>query len=420
MSVESAEIDVMLKMADRDKEAFLSDLRADLSALPGLNVTIGQPISHRIDHMLSGSRANVAVKIFGDDLLELRTLAKRARDAMADVPGVVDLAVESQADIPNLNVRFDRPALARYGLTIDDAADVLAAAYSGLKVTRVLEGRFAFDLVVKLGDGNGWSADTLGDLPVRVPSGGHVRMRDLAHIERQQGPNMISRERAQRKIVVTCNVAGGDISTVVGLVRERVDPMIAAAPGYRVEYGGQFESALRAGRILLLLGIAVVLVIGLLLHMAFRSGRDAALVMLNLPLALIGGVVGVFVSGGVLSIAAIIGFITVFGIATRNGIMLVSHIRHLQIHEGVTDMREAVRRGSMERLSPILMTALASGLALVPLALSGDRPGSEIQTPMAQVILFGLLSSMTLNMIVTPWLYLRLGRPVRRPERSAP
>jgi CzcA family heavy metal efflux pump len=420
MSVESAEIDVMLAMRDRDKADFLAALREDLAALPGLNVTIGQPISHRIDHMLSGSRANVAVKIFGDDLLELRSLAKRARDAMADVPGVVDLAVESQADIPNLNVRFDRPALARHGLTLDDAADALASAYNGLKVSRVLEGRFAFDLVVRTGDGDGWSADALGDLPVRVPAGGHVRLGDLAAIERQQGPNMISRERAQRKIVVTCNVAGGDVSTVVGRIRERVDPLVDAAPGYRVEYGGQFESARRAGRVLTLLGFAVVLVIGLLLHMAFGSGRDAALVMLNLPLALIGGVVGVFVSGGVLSIAAIIGFITVFGIATRNGIMLVSHIRHLQVHEGETDLRAAVRRGALERLSPILMTALATGLALVPLALGGDRPGAEIQTPMAQVILCGLLSSMVLNMIVTPGLYLRLGRPVRRPERNAP
>ncbi len=418
MSVESAEIDVNLRMQDRDKETFLADLRADLADLPGLNVTIGQPISHRIDHMLSGSRANLAVKIFGDDLLELRALAKRTRDLMADVPGVVDLAVESQADIPNLNVRFDRPALARHGLGVDATADALAAAYGGLKVSRVLEGRFAYDLVVKMGDAGAWSADDLGDLPVRVPAGGHVRLGDLADIERQQGPNMISREQTERKIVVTCNVAGGSVSEVVARVRERVDPLVDGTSGYRVAYGGQFESAVRAGRILLVLGVAVVLCIGLLLHMAFRSGRDAALVMLNLPLALIGGVVGVFVSGGVLSIAAIIGFITVFGIATRNGIMLVTHIRHLQIHEGVDDLREAVRRGALERLSPILMTALASGLALVPLALGGDRPGAEIQAPMAQVILCGLLSSMTLNMIVTPALYHRLGRPVRRPERS--
>ncbi len=418
MSIESAEIDVALSMKDRDKKTFLADLREALAVLPGMSITIGQPISHRIDHMLSGSRANLAVKLFGDDLIEMRALAKRVRDVMIDIPGVVDLSIESQADIPNLNVRFDRPALARYGVTVDVAADVLASAYSGVTVSRVLEGPFAYDLVLKTAGDTDWTGDTVGDLPVRIPAGGHVRLSDVATIERQQGPNMISRERAQRKLVVTCNVAGGDLSTVVSRVQERVDPLVDAAPGFRVEYGGQFESALRAGRILLVLGIAVVLVIGLLLHMAFGSGRDAALVMLNLPLALIGGVVGVFVSGGVLSIAAIIGFITVFGIATRNGIMLVSHIRHLQIHEGETDLREAVRRGAMERLSPILMTALASGLALVPLALGGDRPGSEIQTPMAQVILFGLLSSMILNMIVTPSLYLRFGRPARLSRRT--
>jgi len=416
MSVESSEIDVDLEMQDRDKEEFLAALRADLAGLPGLNVTIGQPISHRIDHMLSGSRASVAVKIFGEDLLTLRDLAKRAGAVMADVPNVVDLVVESQTDIPNLNVRFDRTALARSGLRIDDAADALAAAFSGLKVSRVVEGRVSYDLVVKL-EGDQWSGDNLGDLPLRLPSGGTAPLRAVADISRHQGPNLISREAAQRKIVVTCNVRGSDVSSVVGAIRSAVDPIVAGAPGYRVEYGGQFASAQRAGQILLLLSVAVIIGIGLLLQMAFGSGRDAALVMLNLPLALIGGVVGVFISGGVLSIAAIIGFITVFGIATRNGIMLVSHIRHLQLIEGVGDLREAVRRGARERLAPILMTALASGLALVPLAIAGERPGSEIQTPMAQVILFGLLSSMVLNMIVTPALYLRLGRPAQRPER---
>jgi len=418
MSVESSEIDVDLEMKDRSKEEFLADLRADLSGLPGLNVTIGQPISHRIDHMLSGSRASVAVKIFGDDLLTLRDLAKQVGKAMESVPDVVDLAVESQTDIPNLNIHFDRTALARHGLSIDDAAGTLAAAFSGLPVSRVIEGRVSYDLVLKLDSGDGWTTDTVGDLPVALPGGGQLPLRALAEVAREQGPNLINREAAQRKIVVTCNVAGSDVSTVVAGIREQVDPILDAAPGYRVEYGGQFASAQRAGRILMLLSIGVVIGIGLLLQMAFGSGRDAGLVMLNLPLALIGGVVGVFISGGVLSIAAIIGFITVFGIATRNGIMLVSHIRHLQLEEGVTDLREAVRRGARERLAPILMTALASGLALVPLAIAGDRPGSEIQTPMAQVILFGLLSSMVLNMIVTPGLYLRFGRPARSMERS--
>jgi Cu/Ag efflux pump CusA len=234
----------------------------------------------------------------------------------------------------------------------------------------------------------------------------------LADIRKETGPNYISREQVERKIVVMCNVAGRDVTSVVNDCKKVVDPLVGEVIGYRVDYGGQFQSAAEAGRIIAMLGIAVVIGIGFLLNLAFGSARDAALIMLNLPLALIGGVVGVFVSGGVLSVASLIGFVTVFGIATRNGIMLVSHIKYLEEHEGVTDFREAVFRGAMERLAPILMTALAAGLALIPLALGGHKPGSEIQTPMAIVILFGLLTSMLLNMIVVPALYLRFGRPV--------
>jgi len=413
MSVESSEIDVALRKGRRPHEVFLDALRADLAALPGLTITIGQPISHRIDHMLSGSRAEVAVKIFGDDLTELRRLAARARDAMADVPGVVDLAVEPQTLVPTLEVDLDRAALARHGLSVDRVNAVIEAAFDGLFVTQVRDAVQSFDVVLKLDRGGGLTAERVGDVPVMLDSGGAVPLRTLARIEKRRGPNFVSREQVQRKIVVTCNTAGRDVAAVVDDVRRRVDPVVAAADGARVEYGGQFESAQRAGRTLLLLTALVIVGIGLLLHTAFGSTRDALLVMLNLPLALIGGVAGVLWSGNVMSLASLIGFITVFGVAARNGIMLVSHIRHLQLAEGVTDLREAVRRGSLERLSPILMTALASGLALVPLALAGGEAGSELETPMARVILFGLLSSMILNMVITPALYLRLGRPAR-------
>jgi Cu/Ag efflux pump CusA len=247
---------------------------------------------------------------------------------------------------------------------------------------------------------------------VDTPNGAKIPLAELARVIKDTGPNTVSREQVERKIVVSCNVAGRDVTGVVRDLQKLVDPLLTAAPGYRVEYGGQFESAAEANKVLALLGVVVVLGIGFLLHLAFGSVRDAALIMLNLPLALIGGVAGVFVSGGVLSVASVIGFITVFGIATRNGIMLVSHIRHLQEHEGVTDFREAVRRGALERLAPILMTALAAGLALIPLAIGGGKPGNEIQTPMAIVILFGLLTSMVLNMLIVPALYLRFGRPV--------
>ena len=411
--VEAAELDVSLKMGQRSKAEFLAALREALSQVPGMNVTIGQPISHRIDHMLSGTRANIAVKIYGSDLYQLRTLAEKARAAMAGVPGVVDLSVEQQTEIPVLTVKFDRPALARHGVTIREVARVLEAGLQGVKATRIIEGQSAYDLVVRLADADGWRTDTLGDLLVDTPAGAKVPLRTLAEIRKDTGPNQVLREQVERKIVVQCNVAGRDVTSVVRDCQKLVNPLIAAAPDYRVEFGGQFESAAEAGRILLLVSIGVVIGIGFLLHLAFGSARDAALVMLNLPLALIGGVAGVFVSGGVLSVASLIGFITVFGIATRNGIMLVSHIRHLREEEGVTDFREAVFRGAMERLVPILMTALAAGLALIPLALGGGKPGNEIQTPMAIVILGGLLTSMLLNMIVVPALYLRFGSAVQ-------
>ena len=410
--VESSEIDVSLKMQKRTKQELVAALRRDFSLIPGMNIIIGQPISHRIDHMLSGSRANVAVKIFGDNLYQLRLLAGKARQAMETVPGVVDLSVEPQTDVPILRAHFDRNAIARHGLTVRDVAVTMEAAIKGVTVSRVLEGRNSFDLVVRLTEPEGWATGDIGELLIATPAGAKVPLKSLADIRKEAGPNYISREQVERKIVVMCNVAGRDVTSVVNDCKKVVDPLVGEVAGYRVDYGGQFESAAEAGRIIAMLGIAVVIGIGFLLHLAFGSARDAALIMLNLPLALIGGVVGVFVSGGVLSVASLIGFITVFGIATRNGIMLVSHIKHLEEHEGVTDFREAVYRGAMERLAPILMTALAAGLALIPLALGGHKPGSEIQTPMAIVILFGLLTSMLLNMIVVPTLYLRFGRPV--------
>lgn len=412
--VEASELDVTLSMKARSKPVFLEALRRDLAMIPGANITIGQPISHRIDHMLSGTRANIAVKIFGPDLDRLRKLAEQCRAAMETVPGVVDLSAEQQANIPILRVRFARDRIARYGLTVETVSHTLEAALNGLVVTRVLDGRYAFDLALRIEGAEAWTPKSLASLPVETPSGARVPLSELADIRRDVGPNRISREQVERKIVVSCNVAERDVISVVEDCRSRVDPIIAAASGYRVEYGGQFESANEAASRLALLGLGVLFGVGFLLHLAFGSARDALFVMLNLPLALIGAVAGVFLSGGVISVASIIGFIAVFGVATRNGIMLISHFRHLQLEEGVTDFREAIRRGAVERLVPILMTALASALALVPLALGGGKPGNEIQTPMAIVMLCGLSSSLVLNMVVIPALYLRLGRPAER------
>jgi CzcA family heavy metal efflux pump len=407
--VNSTEIEVTLDTQGRPIAVVLNELRGRLARVPGMAITVGQPISHRIDHMLSGTRASIAVKVFGDDLYELRRLARRVEGQMRGVPGVVDLMVEQQADIPFVTVHVRRDAIARHGLRVRDVSEAIETAFAGHVAARVLEGQTGFDLVVRYPVEVLASIDSVRETLVTTPSGAQLPLAALADVRRDRGPNTISRENAQRKIVVSANVADRDLRAVVDDIRAAVTAEVPLPEGYRIEYGGQFESAEQATRTLLILGAAVIVGIFLLLYVAFRSVRDAFLVMLNLPLALIGGVVGVFVAGGVVSVASLVGFIALFGIATRNGVMLVAHIHHLADAQGVADAREAVRRGALERLVPILMTALAAGLALVPLALAGGQPGSEIQTPMAIVILFGLLSSTALNMLVVPALYLRFG-----------
>jgi Cu/Ag efflux pump CusA len=329
---------------------------------------------------------------------------------------VVDLSTEQQVNIPVLRIDFDRDAIARYGLRVADVARALETAYRGMTVSTILEGRNAFDLVLRLGNATPGGADvpslqTVGDVVVDTPVGPKIPLKALARISQDRGPNFIGRENVQRKIVVMCNVADRDLNGVVGDIRRGIAARVKLPAGYYVEYGGQFESAEQTTRILSILGLLVVLGIGFLLHVVFRSIRDALLIMVNLPLALIGGVAGVYLAGGELSVASLIGFITVFGIAARNGIMMVSHIRHLQRYEGVADFVEAVRRGALERLAPIIMTALAAGLAMIPLVLAREKPGTEILTPMALVILFGLLSSTFLNMLVVPALFVRFGKP---------
>jgi len=407
--VEAAEIDVGLRETERPREELLADLRRNFALLPGTNVSIGQPISHRIDHMLSGTRANIAVKIVGDDLKTLRRLGERVRDAMSGVDGVVDLTLESQTDIPFVRFILNRPAIARYGLRVGDVAEAIETSLAGTTVGRVFDRGAVFDLVVKLDPASAADFDRIADLPIDTPSGEAVPIRVLAEVRRETGANMILRENVQRRIVVSCNVAGRDLGGVVEDIQAAVGSQVAMPAGYRVEYGGQFESQQSATERLALLGGGVIAGLFMMLVLAFGRARDALLVMLNLPLALIGGVAGVFLAGGVLSVASMIGFITLFGIATRNGIMLVSHIRHLREEEGVSDLREAVERGAQERLIPILMTAMAAGLALIPLALAAGESGSEIQTPMAIVILCGLTTSTLLNMVVVPTLYLRYG-----------
>lgn len=418
--VEGSEIDLTLDLdagpragrPRRTKGELLEALRLDLGAIPGIQATFGQPISHRIDHMLSGTRSSIAIKIFGDDLVALRRIAEQAESIVRSIEGVVDLSSEQQASVPSTRIVFDRASLARHGVAVGDLTRTLESLFRGAPATGVIEGQLVSGVVVRLGTGipGGDGDDVVGDVPVPVAGGYRVPLRALARVDEDVTANLVSRENLERKIVVMCNVAGRDVGGVVAEIRGHLSEGLALPRGYRIEYGGQFETAEATARRLTWLGLIVVLGIGFILHVVFRNVRDVILIMLNLPLALIGGVAGVFLGDGVVSVASLIGFITVFGIAARNGILMVSHIRHLELHEGVTDFREAVRRGAMERVSPIMMTAMAAGLALVPLALRGGQPGTELLAPMAFVILFGLLSSTFLNMIIVPSLLVRFGR----------
>ncbi len=405
----ASEIDVSLTMQERSKEAFLSDLRASLTAVPGMAIVIGQPISHRIDHMLSGTRANIAIKIFGQNLVELRRLANQIKTVTEQVQGAVDVAIDNPADVPFLDIKFNRKTIARYGLSINTVSEAIETAFAGQVVSSILEDTGSFDLVVRYGTDTLENIEMIRSTLIMTASGAQLPLHALADIRKTRGPNTISRENAQRKIVVMANVAERDLAGVVNDIRARIEQKISFPSGYHVEYGGQFESAEQASRTLFIVGFIVIIGIFLLLFVAFHSAGDAFLVMLNLPLALIGGVIGVYISGGILSVASIIGFITLFGIATRNGVMMISHIHHLVQDVGINDLYQAVKQGALERLLPILMTALGTGLALIPLALSGGEPGSEIQSPMSIVILFGLLTSTALNMLVIPALYLRFG-----------
>ena len=433
--VESSELTASLDMhratakghPERTVAELMEALREDLASVPGMMIEVGQPISHRIDHMLSGTRAAIAVSVFAPDqdpasLQRLRQLALLIEHELDQVPGAVDVTVEQQMHVPTLTVAFDRHAIKRHSLRTGEVSSELERAFAGQTVSQILEGRNPFDLVVRVGTPESVDEQAIRRLPVATPRGERVPLGALATIRRDRTPNTISREDVQRKIVVSCNVADRDIGSVVADIQQRIKQNVplgeGAYVGYYTQIGGQFESAQSAFRLLLILGVGVVLAIGLLLHIAFQSARDAMLVLFNLPMALIGGVLGVFVSGGVLSIASLVGFITLLGIATRNGIMLVSHIRHLQREEGETSFRNAVHRGAIERLAPILMTALSTGLGLLPLALSGGKPGSEIETPLAIVVLFGLFSSTLLNMVVMPALFLKWAKPAP-PQRVA-
>ncbi|MCZ7558091.1 MAG: efflux RND transporter permease subunit [Bacteroidia bacterium] len=407
-----SELDVRYTLGDRSRQDFLKAVRNALASLPGTNATIGQPLGHRIDHMLSGSRANIALKLFGPGLTELSHLAEAARIEMESVDGIVDLAIEQQMNVPQVAIRFDRSAMARYGVSSATLADVIDAAFAGEAVSKILEGNVSYDLVVRYDAQSRGDIEAIRNALVDTPQGARVQLRQLADIRYAFGPHSIGRENVQRKMVVQANVDGRDLHSTVSEIQERLKANVKFPRGYFYELGGQFESEANATRVITGLSVLSIFAIFIILFMEFRSFKLSVLIMANLPLALIGGIWAVLFMGGVINVAALVGFITLFGIATRNGILMIAHYQRL-LDEGCA-LRDAVQRGSLERLSPVIMTALTTALALLPLAFGMDEPGKEIEAPMAIVILGGLLTSTALNMIVIPALFYRFGmRTVR-------
>ena len=398
-----AEIDVNFKLGKRSREVVFDEVRAKLNAIPGVAVTVGQPLGHRIDHMLSGTKAAIAIKIFGTDLSTLQMTGNSIKAAIADIEGLVDLSIEQQASTPQILIKARREALAFYGISTGEFKRFVELAFSGEKMSDIYEGQRRYDVVLKLDDKYTGSVDAIGKVLIDTGFGSKVPLEEVAEIVSTTGPGAISRENVQRKLVVSANVSGRDVGSVVEDIREAVASSITLPEGYRIEYGGQFESAGKASRTLALATILAVFVIFLLLYAEFRDLGLSLIVLASLPLALIGGVFAVWISSAVISIPAIIGFITLFGIATRNGVLLINRYRHLQ--EGGTSLHRSIHEGSVDRLNPILMTALTSALALIPLVVNGDKTGNEIQSPMAVVVLGGLVSSTLLNIFVVPIMY---------------
>ncbi len=407
LGVNTSEIEAPFTLDKRTKDEITAEVRAKLKELPGVNIEIGQPISHRIDAMLSGTKANIAIKLFGTDLNHMFVLGNQIKNEIEGVEGIADLNVEQQIERPQLQIVPRREMLARYGVTPAEFAEIVEVYLGGKVVSQVYEGNKVFDLTVKVDTMNRQTMAEIGDILIDA-DGQKIPFSQIAEIRSAAGPNTISRENVTRKIVISANVAGRDLQGVVNDIRKIVKERIELPEGYHVEYGGQFESAQAASRTLLIASIMSIAVIFLLLFGQFRDLKQSAVVLLNLPLALIGGVFTLYFSDGTVSIPAIIGFISLFGIATRNGMLLIDRYNELR-REGLS-LHDAMMRGSLDRLNPILMTALTSALALIPLAVGGDLPGNEIQSPMAKVMLGGLLTSTLLNGFIIPIMYMWTNR----------
>jgi CzcA family heavy metal efflux pump len=401
--VNASEIDAPFVLKERSGEEFLGDLRQKLAAVPGTNITIGQPISHRVDHMLSGTRANIAVKIFGSDQSKLMELGRELKNQIEHIPGLVDVNTEQQIEIPQIQIKANRTMLAKYGITIEQFADLIDVAFAGEKISQIYEEEKSYDVILKFEQAKTSKLESLKDVLIDTYDGKKIPLHYVAEIKSASGPNSISRENVQRKFVVSANVSGTDLRSAVNEIRSKVNSQIKLPEGYHIEYGGQFESEANASSILLFTSLLSFLVIFVLLYQEFKDVRLAGVILLNLPLALIGGIFSVWFTSGIITIASIIGFINLFGIATRNGILLVAHYELLR-SEGA-GLYDSIIQGSLDRLNPILMTALTAGLALIPLIIASDAPGNEILSPMAVVILGGLFTSTLLNIFVIPGVY---------------
>lgn len=412
--VNAAEIDAPFVLEERDREEFMTDVREKLAGVTGANITIGQPIGHRIDHMLSGTRANIAIKIFGNDLNKLFNLSNDIKREIQNVEGLVDLSVEQQVEIPQIQIKAKRVILNQYGITIGQFNEFVDVAFAGEKVSEIYENNKTFDLILRFDDANKGKIEHIKNAMIDTYDGKKVPLYYVADIVSTSGPNTINRENVQRKTVVSANVSGRDQKSVVADIQKIINEKVKLPEDYHIEYGGQFEAEAEASKTLLLTSFISLLVIFLILYQEFKKVKTASIILLNLPLALIGGVFSIYFTSNILSIPAIIGFITLFGVATRNGILLVSHYEALE-QEGLT-LYETVIQGSKDRLSPILMTALTAGLALIPLAIASDLPGNEIQSPMAKVILGGLLTSTLLNIFIVPVVYYLSNRKKERNE----
>lgn len=407
LGVNVSEIEAPFELKDRSRSELIADVRTKLGTIVGANVEIGQPISHRIDAMLSGTKANIAIKLFGDDLNRMFSIGNQIKDAIQGIPGIADLNVEQQIERPQLIISPKREILAKYGISLPEFSEFVNICLAGEAISQVYEKGKSFDLTIRVKDDLRDKMEKIRNMMIDTNDGQKVPLNYVAEIRSAMGPNTISRENVKRKIVISANVADRDLRSVVNDIQDQIDREIKLPEGYHIEYGGQFESEQAASRTLALTSFMSIVVIFLLLYHEFRSMKESAIILINLPLALIGGVFALLITTGEVSIPAIIGFISLFGIATRNGMLLISHYNHLQQEEGY-NVYDSVIQGSLDRLNPILMTALSSALALIPLALSGDLPGNEIQSPMAKVILGGLLTSTFLNGFIIPIVYLMI------------